>query len=89
MSVRPAVALLAGANSYRLAAFVRAASTLDLDVVRVVDTPGAPPSRSPRDLFVDFAFPEETIRRVTLLAKLRPEMTVLAVDDAAIELRAQ
>jgi hypothetical protein len=85
MSVRPAVALLAGANSYRLAAFVRAASTLDLDVVRVVDTPGAPPSRSPRDLFVDFAFPEETIRRVTLLAKLRPEMTVLAVDDAAIE----
>jgi biotin carboxylase len=86
MSNRPAIALLAGASSYRLAAFMRAASRLDLDVIRVIDTPGAPVSRSPQDLYVDFAFPSEAIRRLLILAKLRPDMTVLAVDDVATEI---
>ena len=86
MSNRPAVALLAGPNSYRLAAFVRAASVLDCDIIRVTDTPGAPPSRSANDLFVDFAFPAEAINRIALYAQLRRNLTVLAVDDVAMEI---
>jgi biotin carboxylase len=88
MAYRPAVLLLAGPNSYRLAAFTRAASALDLDIIRAIDTPGAPPSRSPDTLYVDFHFPDEAALKVVGVASMRPDVTVLAVDDTAVEIAA-
>ena len=88
MAYRPAVLLLAGPNSYRLAAFTRAASALDLDIIRAIDTPGAPPFHSPDTLYVDFHFPEEAVSKVVGVASMPPEVTILAVDDAAVEIAA-
>jgi biotin carboxylase len=87
MDDRQAILLLAAPSSYRLAAFVRAASTLDLDVIRAIDTPGAiPPSE---DRFpLDFNFPREAISRLVDFVKVRPETTILAVDDSAVEIAA-
>lgn len=80
--------MLAGPSSYRLAAFVRAAGDLDLEVIRAIDTPGAPPSRSSDQLYVDFRFRDEAVARIVKIATARPEVTILAVDDAAVEIAA-
>jgi biotin carboxylase len=84
---RQAILLLAAPSSYRLAAFVRAASTLDLDVIRAIDTPGAVPS-SAGLLPLDFNFPGEAVSRLVGFVKVRPETTILAVDDSAVEIAA-
>jgi biotin carboxylase len=87
MDDRQAILLLAAPSSYRLAAFIRAASTLDLDVIRAIDTPGAVPPSA--DLVpLDFNFPREAISRLVDFVKVRPETTILAVDDSAVEIAA-
>jgi biotin carboxylase len=88
MTDRPAILLLATPSSYRLAAFIRAASSLDLDVIRGIDTPGAPPSHVPDTLYLDFTFPRAAVSRLVGLVRTRPNTTVLAVDDAAVEIAA-
>jgi len=88
MTDRPAILLLATPSSYRLAAFVRAASSLDLDVIRGIDTPGAPPSRSPGTIHLDFTFPRAAVSKLVGFVRTRPNTTVLAVDDAAVEIAA-
>ncbi|HYP60116.1 MAG TPA: ATP-grasp domain-containing protein [Thermomicrobiales bacterium] len=88
MTDRPAVLLLATPSSYRLAAFVRAASNLDLDVIRGIDTPGAPASRSPDTIHLDFTFPRAAVSKLVGLVRTRPNTTVLAIDDAAVEIAA-
>jgi biotin carboxylase len=88
MTDRPAILLLATPSSYRLAAFVRAASTLDLDVIRGIDTPGAPASHSPDTIYLDFTFPRAAVSKLVGFVRTRPNSIVLAVDDAAIEIAA-
>jgi biotin carboxylase len=88
MSDRPAILLLATPSSYRLAAFVRAASMLGLDVIRGIDTPGAPASNSPDTIYLDFTFPRTAVSKLVGFVRTRPNTTVLAVDDAAIEIAA-
>ena len=72
MTDRPAILLLATPSSYRLAAFVRAASTLDLDVIRGIDTPGAPASRSPDTIYLDFTFPRAAVSKLVGFVRTRP-----------------
>ena len=88
MSERLAVVLLAGPSSYRLAAFVRAASALDFDVVRAVDTPAGLRSRSDTTLAIPFDQPDVARDRILDFLATRPHATVLGVDDAAVELAA-
>ena len=88
MTDRPAVLLLATPSSYRLAAFVRAAGNLDLEVIRGIDTPGSPASRSPDTIHLDFTFARAAVSRLVGFVRTRPNTTVLAIDDAAVEIAA-
>lgn len=89
MTQRPAAILLAGPSSYRLAAFVKAAGNLDLDIIRAIDTPGAPRSHAPDTLYVDFRYPHEAVDTIVQCTATRPHVTILAVDDAATAIAAQ
>ena len=80
--------MLAGPSSYRLAAFVRAASALDLKVIRAIDTPGAPRSQTADTIHLDFRFFEEAVGQLEAIARTSPNVTILAVDDAAVEIAA-
>ena len=81
--------LLAGPATYRLAAFLRAAERLALDVVQVIDTPHELAERWGIPLALDFTRPDEAVATLTDYAGANPVSAVLALDDSATLLAAR
>jgi biotin carboxylase len=83
------VALLAGPTSYRGDAFLEAANRLDLDVLRVVDTPAALASGAHGSwLDLDFAAQDAAIAALRRVHAQEPLAAVVALDDSATRLAA-
>lgn len=89
MTPRPRVVLLASPATYRSGAFLRAAASLDLDVVQGTDTPRALAERWGLRLGLDFTQPEAAIAALVASAAEHPIDAILALDDSATTLAAR
>jgi biotin carboxylase len=83
------VLVLAGAHSYRLEAFQRAADWLRVAVVRGLDAPPAHASAGLSFLRLDFRDPERATRQVVKAARSRPFQAIIPTDDATVTLAAR
>ena len=86
---RPRVVLLTSPATYRSDAFLRGAARLDLDVVRVIDTPHILAERWQMPLALDFTRPEAAIAALVAFAAQSPIDAVLSLDDSATLLAAR
>ena len=89
MSERPRIVLLMGPSTYRLAAFVRAAERLELEVVRGLDLPEHLSDYWHVSLPLDFANPDVAAASLVSYAGEHPVRAILSVDDSATMLAAR
>ncbi len=76
------VMLVMSASSYRAEAFLDAARSLGLDVIRALDIPESLLSNVENDVAVDFSNVEEAVERIVRFAQARSDvMAILAIDD--------
>ncbi|MCC7023374.1 MAG: ATP-grasp domain-containing protein [Thermomicrobiales bacterium] len=89
-SARPRVVFLASPATYRTEAFLRAASRLDLDVVRAIDTPAELHVEAACGAFLplDFADPDAAAVTLARLSAERPIAALVPLDDSATLLAA-
>lgn len=79
---KQSVMLVMSAASYRAEAFLDAARSLGLNVIRALDIPESLPPTAGNDLAVDFTNIERAVNRIVRFAKARGDLVaVLAIDD--------
>src|SRR5258708_4864908 len=83
------VLVLAGAHSYRLEAFQKAADRLGVAVVRGLDAPPPHTSAGLSFLRLDFRDPERATRQVVKTARSRPFQALIPTDDGTVTLAAR
>lgn len=82
------VILLTSASTYRAEAFLAAARSLDLEVVRVLDMPEQLSEHYEVRLAVEFSKPAQAAADIARLVAEQPVAAIISVDDAATELAA-
>src|SRR5215203_5596640 len=81
-SHKPSVMLVMSTASYRAEAFLDAAATVGLEVIRALDTPASLPSGVGNDVAVDFTDVDGSVQRMVSFAQKRGDVSaVLAIDD--------
>ncbi|NKQ35450.1 MAG: ATP-grasp domain-containing protein [Chloroflexi bacterium] len=83
------VLLLTTAHSYRSEAFLRAAESLGIEVIRAVDMPPGLSQPAPGILPVTFNQPDEAAAAIAAFAERRPLTAILSVDDSGALIAAQ
>jgi biotin carboxylase len=89
MTERQTIVLLMGPSTYRSAAFMAAAESLDLGVIRGLDLPHRLSDYWQVDLPLDFSRPEEAAERLAGYAQEHNVRAILSVDDSATLIAAQ
>ncbi len=83
MPQRPRVILLAGAGSYRCAAFKRAADRLGIDVIEAADIPAPLGGQWSGELAIDYLDADRAADAVAQAARDTSASAILALDDSA------
>ncbi len=83
------VLLLTTAHSYRGEAFLQAAESLEIEVIRAVDMPPGLGQPAPGILPITFNRPDEAVAAIVGFAGSRPLTAILAVDDSGALMAAQ
>lgn len=83
------VMLVMSAASYRAEAFLDAARSVGLNVIRVLDIPESLPANVGNDVAVDFTDIERAANRIVRVAQTRGDVrAVLAIDDRGVAIAA-
>ncbi|HSM57432.1 MAG TPA: ATP-grasp domain-containing protein [Candidatus Sulfomarinibacteraceae bacterium] len=81
--------LLMKSSTYRAADFMEAAGQLDIEVIRVVDTPEPLAQTGPDLLAIPFADSDAAVRAIVQFTEERPVVAILSVDDSGAMLAAR
>ncbi|MFW5941567.1 MAG: ATP-grasp domain-containing protein [Chloroflexota bacterium] len=81
--------LLMKSSTYRAGDFMDAAGQLDIEVIRIVDTPEALAHTAPDLLAIPFADGEAAVRTILEFTEDRPVDAILSVDDSGALLAAR